>query len=108
MKRPDRGSVLHENHMFKGGPTRILIKIIRMYLRQEGLCHYCRVRMTLHEGDTDRSATRDHRVPRSKGGNGFTGNVVLACLRCNRLKADMREADFVEMLELAEATPDGQ
>lgn len=39
--------------------------------------------------------TRDHVVPVSKGGNGFThANVVPACSECNKAKADLTLEEF--------------
>jgi 5-methylcytosine-specific restriction endonuclease McrA len=39
-------------------------------------------------------ATLDHVHPLAKGGAHDPGNVVAACPRCNRLKADMLPAEF--------------
>jgi 5-methylcytosine-specific restriction endonuclease McrA len=39
-------------------------------------------------------ATLDHVHPLAKGGAHTPGNVVAACPRCNRLKADMLPAEF--------------
>ena len=39
-------------------------------------------------------ATLDHVYPLAKGGAHVQGNVVAACPRCNRLKADMLPMEF--------------
>lgn len=44
-----------------------------------GPCHYCGSRTQI---------TRDHIVPRSRGGTNFAWNLVAACYRCNQRKAD--------------------
>jgi hypothetical protein len=47
-------------------------------------CFYCECTLT-NEGDCRR--TKDHIIPKSKGGRGNRGyNVVIACDKCNRLK----------------------
>ncbi|HZF68660.1 MAG TPA: HNH endonuclease [Gemmatirosa sp.] len=63
-------------------------------LKQEALrdcarrCAYCATPLCLE------SATLDHVVPRAHGGPHVAGNVVAACGRCNRLKADLLPAEF--------------
>ncbi len=59
-----------------------------LYDRHQGRCHYCGHPTLLRARRAGRAAraTRDHVVPWSRGGrNG--DNVVLACARCNDLKA---------------------
>lgn len=50
------------------------------------LCYYCK---------KTRGKTLDHKVPMSRGGDDSLGNLVLACSRCNELKDDMTEEEFV-------------
>lgn len=45
-------------------------------------CHYCRKPIPFAV------ATKDHYIPRSKGGTNRADNMVLACKRCNTNKAD--------------------
>lgn len=45
-------------------------------------CHYCGVRLTKS------TRTRDHVIPRSKGGSDAGFNIVLACPGCNVKKGD--------------------
>ena len=56
-------------------------------------CHYCGVRTRSKMGWRN-SATRDHRVPLSRGGADAGANVVLACWRCNQVKGHMTEEEF--------------
>ena len=51
-------------------------------------CVYCATSLCLE------SATLDHVMPRSQGGPHVAGNVVVACGRCNRLKADLLPTEF--------------
>ena len=51
-------------------------------------CVYCAVPLAPD------SATLDHVYPRARGGPDVAGNVVAACLRCNRLKADLLPSEF--------------
>lgn len=52
-------------------------------------CFYCERKVNL------RTATRDHVVPRSKGGGDEDENIVLCCGRCNTLKDDKLLLDFI-------------
>ena len=51
--------------------------------RKPRYCRYCSVLLTRH-GPT--KATRDHVVPKSKGGSNAKYNVVWACRSCNQAK----------------------
>jgi 5-methylcytosine-specific restriction endonuclease McrA len=51
-------------------------------------CVYCAVPLDLS------NATLDHVFPVSRGGTDTPGNLVSACVRCNRLKGDLHPADF--------------
>lgn len=50
--------------------------------RDGGFCHICKRKV---ERD---KATRDHVIPRSKGGRGTDDNIRLAHWRCNQKKSD--------------------
>lgn len=45
-------------------------------------CHYCRARLA------PKDRTRDHVIPRSRGGLTIPDNLVWACKRCNEAKGD--------------------
>lgn len=51
-------------------------------------CVYCAIPLA---PDT---ATLDHVYPRARGGPDVAGNVVAACLSCNRRKADLLPSEF--------------
>ena len=69
---------------FRGpGHRRRRIRISRenIYLRDQGRCGYCGRHMSRA------SATYDHVIPRAQGGQSSWGNLVLACVFCNKSKA---------------------
>ena len=57
-------------------------KWLRQYQAQKGLCALCEKPLEVSE------ATKDHIVPKSKGGSPEWGNIWLTCLACNQAKAD--------------------
>lgn len=61
--------------------------IDELMARDKGLCHIC--------GRTvdRRKATRDHVIPKSKGGKGTDDNIRLAHWRCNQIKSDKETND---------------
>ncbi len=61
-----------------------------MFLVQGGLCFYCWKPMSQEKehGKNANYATKDHLLPISHGGSEDWTNTVLACLACNRLKAN--------------------
>ncbi len=82
-----------------------------LYYRQCGLCCYCNARLwlirdayaqKLFGSRTSFLATIDHFIPRSKGGTKQGRNAVLACNRCNFLKADLMPDVFMSRLPLRE------
>ncbi len=62
---------------------------IRMAQTQGWLCFYCATTMT------HATATKDHIVPKSKGGSHDQSNLVAACLPCNAAKADLDAELFI-------------
>lgn len=57
------------------------------------LCHYCKQPMKRGGTTEPRSATWDHKIPKSRGGKGGE-NKVRCCRQCNQTKGDMTEAEF--------------
>ena len=53
-------------------------------------CHYCQ--------RAARDLTKDHVVPKSKGGK--NGNIVLACRLCNNLKGSSDYSEFMGWVAL--------
>jgi 5-methylcytosine-specific restriction endonuclease McrA len=67
--------------------------------RQGGLCFYCEEPF---EAIHPFHATRDHVVPKSRGGKGGR-NLVAACAQCNTRKASMPLQAFLTRKRWAEA-----
>jgi len=66
-----------------------------VFARDGGRCMYC----------GGNAASIDHVVPRSRGGRHTWDNVVAACHRCNRIKADRTPADLGWRLRAASGRP---
>lgn len=53
-----------------------------LYRRDEGKCAYCGIKLS------EKEATVDHVIPRSKGGKTVWENIALSCGKCNRKKGN--------------------
>lgn len=62
-------------------------------------CYYCR------EYLTDLNRTKDHVIPKSKGGKLTKDNKVYACRKCNRNKGDLTIEEWIEKLKALKCTP---
>lgn len=72
----------------------------RLWLKHAGRCTYCGRLTVLHGKNTiGNYATKDHRKVASRGGENALRNYVLACRRCNGLRADLDEDLFRERLK---------
>lgn len=65
-------------------------KIVKLHYAHGGVCFYCGRRTVLRpkHPPIDLCATRDHILPRSRGGSNELFNMVLACRACNEEKGD--------------------
>ena len=73
-----------------------------------GRCYYCKTPFNHDDPLSDRYPTKDHKVPRSKGGARLgLRNIVMACRQCNSEKADMSKSAFMEYLEITKSVPGG-
>lgn len=71
-------------------------RLANLYRRFGGHCFYCDIE-TSCDTSIDACPSRDHFVPRSKGG-GHGVNLVLACHRCNNEKGDLTGSAFLTVL----------
>lgn len=63
------------------------------FFRCQAQCWYCRISLVLAGHEPNR-ATKDHLTPLSRGGSDEIGNIVPACIDCNRAKGEMTESEF--------------
>ena len=66
----------------KGKAQARAINLRQLYYIYDGECQYCLKKIPYT------SATRDHLVPRSKGGGNADDNIVLSCKKCNTKKSN--------------------
>ena len=59
-------------------------------------CPYCLKTFPLSE------ATRDHRIPASRGGKTEPDNIVLSCRQCNETKGALTPEEFIIWKQLNE------
>jgi len=71
--------------------------VVKLFNEQAGKCHYCKEDMVLEYGHK-KSATRDHVIPKSKGGPTKRWNIVGACYDCNTRKGSMDATRFALLL----------
>lgn len=65
----------------------------RKFFAMAAKCYYCGVPLTL------KSATKDHRIPRCRGGSDSIKNIVPACLACNQKKGWKTEQEYFALLD---------
>ena len=61
-------------------------------------CYYCR------DSLNDKNRTRDHIIPKSKGGLLSNGNKVFACRTCNKWKGDYTLEEWLEKVKALKRT----
>ncbi len=65
-----------------------------------GKCYYCGTNCHSRDPRHDQYGTVDHKIPKSRIKRPFgKENLVLACLKCNRLKGDMLPEEFMQVLK---------
>lgn len=67
--------------------------------RRRRLCHYCRVGMTKRGSRDPRSATIDHIIPKSRGGDSSPINKVECCRKCNNEKGNFTGAEYLSWIK---------
>lgn len=78
-------------------------KLAALRRRFRGRCFYCLVPLKLpgeHRSTKHTRVTRDHLIPRSKGGRSNSDNIVAACMRCNIRKGNGSWLDFYVRVRL--------
>jgi CRISPR/Cas system Type II protein with McrA/HNH and RuvC-like nuclease domain len=96
-------------YLFRRGPKRAHTrKLIRTFLRQNGLCHYCGDEMSPYVSSDDSEPehmTIDHIVPLARGGSNRHENLVACCVGCNNLKDNMLADEFAFFMEILSPLP---
>lgn len=77
--------------------------VMALAAKHDGRCWYCGCELTapLGAGTLPTTATRDHVVPRSKGGANRAENIVAACRGCNNAKRTLSVAQYRDRLQTA-------
>lgn len=70
------------NHKQRGKRRSRNINLRQVYHVYDGQCQYCLKKIPYSQ------ATRDHLLPRSKGGPNSDDNIVLSCKKCNSKKSN--------------------
>lgn len=69
-------------------------KIDYLWQIQDGKCQYCNSKMKRKN-----NCTREHIIPKSKGGSNHIGNIALVCKTCNNNRGnDMTDPRVIELL----------
>lgn len=71
---------------------------LRQLLAEHPLCEYCLLPLSF-------AASLDHRTPTARGGRHVLDNLAVVCDRCNRLKGQLTEGEFRELLTLLALLP---
>lgn len=62
-------------------------------------CPYCR------ESLTAKNFSADHREPVSRSGKHEIDNLVICCERCNKIKGNMNDGEFISLLDCLDSFP---
>lgn len=62
-------------------------------------CPYCGVTMNRDKGwNSPDAPSRDHKIPRSRGGNNLPNNIVICCRSCNEDKGSLDAEEYMAVL----------
>jgi len=70
---------------------------LSIFERTNGYCYYCKKQLAYDNYGTigaRGSWELDHKIPRSQGGSDESGNLVAACVGCNRDKSDLSAVSY--------------
>lgn len=90
-------------------------RVMRTLIRDShGLCAYCKASVRIapfkqpDKYPAHQTATIEHRTPLSRGGTWKRYNLACTCSRCNQIKGNLTELEFLELLAQFPAQPDGR
>jgi len=76
--------------------------VMRALRAQGGVCCYCDLPVEIpvkgNAQQNNKTATREHIKPKSKGGADTAGNTAVACWRCNRRRSSNNWLKFKSMM----------
>ena len=81
------------------GDRRVSFSRLNLYRRDKNTCQYCGIQPGTRE------LTIDHVMPRSRGGELSWENCVLACVKCNKRKANRTPEEASMKLKVKPARP---
>ena len=71
----------------------------RKYEEQNQRCKFCYVKLNKEK------ISRDHYIPKCKGGSNDSKNIVIACHDCNKLKDNLWPKEFWKKIENSKEIP---
>lgn len=83
-----------EQWKFKNKPHQLILEALR---KKKEKCYYCEEKLDRY--------TKDHIIPRCRGGSKIEDNIVYACKRCNTLKDNMTIGEFLNVLFVEFTSP---
>jgi 5-methylcytosine-specific restriction endonuclease McrA len=69
------------------------MKLLELARKNKYICHFCNKKIK------GCYLTRDHKIPKSRGGTGSWENTLLSCKKCNLRKADMSYEEFIKRIK---------
>ena len=82
-----------------------------VFVLYKGKCVYCNTEVrlpTYREKFSPDRATLDHKIPHVAGGSDSFDNIILACNKCNQMKADKDEDKFLEEIAIRNIKKTGE
>lgn len=81
-----------------------MIKIKTLWTEQNGKCYFCCNPMTLKKSDQKKlkasDATREHLIPKAKGGSNRAVNLKCSCYKCNKDRGDMCALEWMRIVRV--------
>jgi len=87
--RPDRIEELPDDYSADDGSV-----LVALMEASGGRCWYCGCQMTFGGAGVGNSITREHLLPRARGGSNRAENIVAACRACNVSKQAKTVEEF--------------
>jgi 5-methylcytosine-specific restriction endonuclease McrA len=79
--------------------TKAINRLRRLRAQFNGKCRYCECECIPLHPDENVRPSREHFIPKARGGSDGGVNIVLACMACNRIKSDMTGDEYLHFLK---------